>query len=339
MIYGFLNGTVNKHPSKVIEFRSTKNLDVEALKKEIYWLPQDCQNICVNDQYAHWLTKFKKILDKHMPLRKMKVRKYDAQYMTPEWKEAIRKKRKYAKKFRKDNSMENWEQMKKWRNNATRLRRQAIKKYWKNKSEELKKNPGKFYKTFMPFIKSKSNQAEISLNITNIMEHDQLVVAEEFSKYFSSIADHIGGSTSEINSSVHPSVQLIRNNFTGASDIDFKPITMEEVEKTLNAINPHKAISHDRVSPKILKLLCHQLAPSLTELFNTAIKQSTWPTEWKKGVWVPVNKKEDSHCKENYRPVTILSALGKVFEKLLTTQLSESVNNILDCFQSAYRRS
>ena len=85
-----------------------------------------------------------------MPRKQMRVREQDVPYMTMEWKEAIRAKRRAGRRYRKTNSLENWELLRKLRNEATRLRRKAIKGYWKKKSEELKINPQDFYKTFTP---------------------------------------------------------------------------------------------------------------------------------------------------------------------------------------------
>ena len=57
----------------------------------------------------------------------MRVRSREVEYMTPEWKTAIRMERKYTKKFGKDPSQENLINKNKWRNTATKLRRRAIK--------------------------------------------------------------------------------------------------------------------------------------------------------------------------------------------------------------------
>ena len=65
--------------------------------------------------------------------------------MTPEWKKAIRDKRKFAIQFAKDRSLENFELKRKYRNIATWERRKAIKAYWKRKSEELKSKPSEFF--------------------------------------------------------------------------------------------------------------------------------------------------------------------------------------------------
>lgn len=49
-----------------------------------------------NDQYLSWHKEITKVLDHHMPTKKIRVRERDVPYITPEWREVISKKRKYA---------------------------------------------------------------------------------------------------------------------------------------------------------------------------------------------------------------------------------------------------
>ena len=56
------------------------------------------------------------------------------------------------------------------------------------------------------------------------------------------------------------------------------------------------------------------------------------------GEWTPVHKKEDPHDTVNYRPVTILIAVDKIFEQLLCKQLVDKFEPIFDHFISAYRK-
>jgi len=76
------------------------------------------------------------------------------EYLDIDWKNAIRAKRRALTTYQNDKSDSNWDELRKWRNEATRQRRIAIKSYWKCKSDHLKENPADFYKTFMPFLGS-----------------------------------------------------------------------------------------------------------------------------------------------------------------------------------------
>ena len=66
--------------------------------------------------------------------------------------------------------------------------------------------------------------------------------------------------------------------------------------------------------------------------------QGHWPTDWKKGEWTPVHKKDDKLQKENYRPVTVQIVINKIFEQLLSSQITGHFNNRLCDHLTAYRK-
>ena len=118
----------------------------------------------------------KDIVDECFSLEKMRVRSEDVPYMTTSWKNAIRAKRRAASKYYKDKSAHNWEVKQRCRNEATRQRRIAIKQYWKKKADELTRNSKEFFKTFKPFLGSKTctnKQAAINLKVNGTVVSDQ----------------------------------------------------------------------------------------------------------------------------------------------------------------------
>ena len=115
----------------------------------------------------------------------MRFREKDVPYMTKEWKNAIREKRRFSKLFAKNRTEENWEQKRKWRNEATKLRRKAIKKYRSEKSEHLKSNTSDFYRTFKHFLSTKnksSGSTPINVKIDGEIVKDQEKVADALAK-------------------------------------------------------------------------------------------------------------------------------------------------------------
>ena len=77
-------------------------------------------------------------MDEYLPIKQMKVRDNDVPYMTMDWKNAIRAKRRFSKMYSKNPTQENLEQKRKWRNEATKQRKIALKAYWKNVSNSIK---------------------------------------------------------------------------------------------------------------------------------------------------------------------------------------------------------
>ena len=177
MVYEVTRENAIHYPCKVISFRSVKNLNEDKLLKDLSVAPWHVGNIfdSVDDRYFYWSKLVNDALGNHALQKKLRVWSRDVQYMTPEWKTAIRMKRKYTKKFAKDPSQENLINKNKWRNTATKLRRRAIKEYWKTKTESSGSNPRDFFKkVFKPFLDSKARGTDD--NVINPDFNDSIIL-------------------------------------------------------------------------------------------------------------------------------------------------------------------
>ncbi|KAK3744231.1 hypothetical protein QZH41_004610 [Actinostola sp. cb2023] len=348
LVYGLMTENAILHPSNIIS-RSFKNVNEDDLRQDLQSAPWHVAEIfdSVDDQYSYWNDLFNTILHDHAPIKKMKVRVKDVPYMTMEWKHAIRKKRRYAKRYASNPTCENYREKNKWRNLATKLRRKAIKEYWKEKTEDLSNNPRAFYKVFKPFIDTKSQGTDngvINLEVNGNILKDQTEVANNFANYFATVANDIGDtqtlSLSKEQLKDHTSVHVIKDKtrIVNGPQFEFSQFNVAEVAKVLKAVNPKKSMGHDLIPPQVLKMSSDALAPSLTSIFNACIKINCWPSQWKKGIWVPVFKKDNHLDVKNYRPITLLSAIDKVFEQLISHQISNFMEPRLCKTMTAYRK-
>ena len=100
-----------------------------------------------------------------------------------------------------------------------------------------------------------------------------------------------------------------------------------------------KATGVDGIPAKILKLSCNIIAPSLTYSFNLSISTGVFVDDWKRAKVIPVYKSEDRKKCENYRPISILPIISKLFEKEVFGQLYQYLidNSLLSRFQSGFR--
>ena len=227
---------VHKHKTRTTTFRQTKSTDFEQLNRDLEAAPWHVGEIFCNvdDQYDYWKGLFESVVDQHAPTKKKRVREKDIPYMTPEWKQAIRDKRKFAVQFAKDRSLGNFELKRKYRNIATRERRKAIKAYWYRKSEELKSKPSEFFNTFRPFIstKTKDTNAICLKSEDGEVEKDQTVVAELLAGHFNTVGANIEGnritSLTDNDHRNHSSVKAIESGYKG-NKFDFKEFNKEEV--------------------------------------------------------------------------------------------------------------
>ena len=113
---------------------------------------------------------------------------------------------------------------------------------------------------------------------------------------------------------------------------------MKEVNDLLNKTDPTKATGYDDIPPKLLKLGATELAPTITNLINQSIEKSHFPTALKKSESSPLFKNKDSLITDNYRPLSILSSVSKIFEKVFNQQLYDYFKHIMSGVLSAFRK-
>ena len=98
-------------------------------------------------------------------------------------------------------------------------------------------------------------------------------------------------------------------------------ISSQDVEDVLMLLDTSKASGPDLIHPKLLKEGATVLSPHLSTLFNKSIELCLFPSDWKLANIIPVYKKGDRTNATNYRPISLLSCLGKVFEKCVFKHL------------------
>ena len=99
------------------------------------------------------------------------------------------------------------------------------------------------------------------------------------------------------------------------------------------------SIAFDNVPPKLLKTASDIILKPLSNLINeTMVKCLHFPNTEKIACITPAFKKDDRHKKENYRPISVLNAFLKLFERFLLDQMVPYLENILSVFISAFRK-
>ena len=111
------------------------------------------------------------------------------------------------------------------------------------------------------------------------------------------------------------------------------------VKKVITNLDLSKASGPDCIPVVVLKNCEPELSYILAELFNKCLKESCFPDCWKVSSVVPVLKNvgERSSCK-NYRPVSLLSVVSKILEKLLNNRIADQVEKfgLFSVFQHCF---
>ena len=114
-----------------------------------------------------------------------------------------------------------------------------------------------------------------------------------------------------------------------------------ELLKIVRASNMNKAHGHDDISIRMIKICDKSLIKPLMLIFKKSIRSSYYPDIWKKSNIIPVHKKNDNRLVNNYRPISLLPVLGKIFEKIIFNKIYNylSKENLLNPNQSGFRPS
>ena len=102
-----------------------------------------------------------------------------------------------------------------------------------------------------------------------------------------------------------------------------EPITMEEVKKAIQELRRGKAPGVDGVVNEVLKYGGVAMERALYMMFNVFFEKETVPVDWTRGLVVPLYKDGDKYVGDNYRGITLLSVVGKLYTVVLNKRLSK----------------
>ena len=100
-----------------------------------------------------------------------------------------------------------------------------------------------------------------------------------------------------------------------------KPVCKTKILMLIRQINPDKSMGPEGIPRKYLKLSALIISTILAKLYNNCIQSSTYPSALKIGRAVPIHKSGTKNACSNYRPISLLSPLTKLFEKCLHERL------------------
>ena len=135
----------------------------------------------------------------------------------------------------------------------------------------------------------------------------------------------------------HLSIAAIRNannNF----HFHFNEVSVEEVYKEIRKLSARKSVQSTDIPIRVLKENTDIFTDYISGYFNESIKKSTFPSILKNPNINPVFTKGYRGSKENYRPISILPVISKIFEKLLFKQITIFIDPLLSKYQCGFRK-
>ena len=167
----------------------------------------------------------------------------------------------------------------------------------------------------------------------------QLTIMNELNKHFVNISNII------------TKTNFVKENFselkckldTKLRNIEFKvqPITPFEVRKIIDKLEINKSTGLDGIGPRILKYCGDIITPAIASIINISINQCIFPDSLKNACVIPIFKGGIKNDPNNYRPISILPTISKIFERHLANQIQYFLNkyNLIHDMQSGFRKN
>ena len=337
--------------SKPIErvYRDMKNFDRRSFRND---LKAELEKIDSN--YDTFENTFTSVLDKHAPLKKKLLRANEKPYVTKNMRKAIMKRSELATKYRRNPTEDNLKAWKKHKNYCSNLYKSERKKYYEALDMSNLTDNKKFWKTIKPLFSDKSKG---SGNIT-LVENKKLLtsevdVAETLNHHFiDSVKRLVDGDTSSsylteqsnISDPIaniihkfrnHPSIISIQRNAI-PKNFSFRHFEEEDISSEISKMKSGKASTG--IPIRFLKENADILCPKLKDILNNCLDLGKFPDKLKLADISPIFKSEDSTLKKNYRPVSVLNVISKLFEKLINNQFVNYIDQHLSQYLCGYRK-
>ena len=323
---------------KIISTRSFKHFNQEEFLADVELIQWDDINLFShpNEMWEFWKNQFLTCIDKHAPIRSKRIGNKKSPWITHELIRKMRKRDFLRKKAERTKDQYCWNDFKAARSEVNNSIKYAKRKYFCDNLSACKKDPRKTWQ----LVNELSSRQHMKKGIADIEIGDIKItsaseMAEAFNWHFANIGHDLARDIPSADTDTVPESYLISTNAT----FSFKRCSPNEVLKLLEKLDTKKWTGLDNLPSRMLKIAAGVLAPSLAFLFNQSISSGIVPTEWKLARVTPIFNKGKRQDVNNYRPISIIPAVAKVFERIIYDQFFKYLNEndlLVNC-QSGFR--
>ena len=215
--------------------------------------------------------------------------------------------------------------------------REAKALFYKNKFNQFKGDSKKTWSTINNIIKRSDSKQLLPdyLFINNEKVSDQDDIVNYFNNYFGKIGTSMASTIPQFESSF---IDYLPRGIN--TSFEFMPVTEEQISNIFKGLKSKSSTGHDGLSNNIIKYVAPLLVKPMTFLINQSLSTGMFPDMLKLAKIIPVYKKDNIHVVENYRPISILPSLSKIFETVVFQQLSSYFinNDLLSKSQYGFRK-
>ena len=344
-----------KKPPITIKYRDLRYFNGLKFREDIRNQLEQISEVDV-DSFKHV---FISTWNSHAPVKKKVVRANNAPFMNKSLSKAFMHRSKLKNKYNKFPTEENKNSFKKYRNFCVSLLKKEKKKYFSNLDLNKIADNKLFWQSIKPLFTGKSMaKTHITLIDNKNVVTDKVEVAEILNTYFIEavqnleIEKNVSEGECDIQSEnideviediikrykSHPSIIKIKENVKIEEKFKFDDVTKDLIYTKIKSLDPKKASVENDIPTKMLIGTNDIISGYFSEIYNFSKNSNKYPSSLKNADVTPIHKEKEKTLKKNYRPVSILPVLSKLYENIMNEQISAYIDRYLSSYLFGYRK-
>ena len=252
-----------------------------------------------------------RLAKKNIPNKIVTIRPRDQPWMNNTIRHMSRKKNKVHRKAVRSNSENDWAKFRKIRNDYIKLIRRCKNDYYESIDKKINDNGNFGQKTWWQLVNSyvKKNKNQIG-DLPPLVNNGVPCFTPEDK---ANCLNNFFISQSQINFT-NANLPTLEQNTNSLCNVKLTP---QEVKDIISTLDESKANGPDEISVKVIKVIKSEICSPLCTLFNLSLEHKLVPSIWKSANVTALFKKGDPSDCSNYRPISLLSIIVKIFEKCI----------------------
>ena len=171
------------------------------------------------------------------------------------------------------------------------------------------------------------------LKIDGVKEYNSQNISNKLAKYFAGVGKKFA---SKIKSSKRHIQDYLKLLHTHQTSLILSPTCNQAIRKIVSKLPSKASSSHDNISYVLLKEIIDPLSQVLVEVFNRSMTQGEFPMIMKLAEVVPLYKGKEHYLETNYRPISLLTTISKILEKIIYQRVYSFLQNIGQLYENQY---
>lgn len=335
--------TKGKQNVKEILSRKLNDTRVRQLNHDLLhtnWLNLLTPENSMNTNYQIFSDRLDKVMNDVAPLKQIRIKprnQLHVPWMTVSLLKCSRKsKRLYRNSINCDKKSLKWQHYIEYRNCFQRVKNLAKKKYINDEISSFKGNSKLLWQLTNRILKGTNDKtsaiSKLSVNGSEISDKNKM--SDVLNIHFGSAGERV---TKGITKNLEAHKRYLKNRVM--EDLLFTDVTETEIIKIIENLPNKTSSGIDRISNILLKRLKYSLRLPVTLLVNQSLRLGIFPDQLKVARVIALHKGGSRLELDNYRPISLLPVVSKVFEKVVNKQFRQFLthHNILSPRQFGFR--